>query len=127
MTNPVTVEHIAARFRPLSDQETVNAEAWIEDSWAILTEHRPTLDDDLDDSLVTESSVIRTVSAMVIRKLQNPDGKIEEAGDDYRFKRDDSTASGDLYVKGSELAAVTPSSSTGRTTNSVRLVAYGES
>lgn len=126
MDNPVTVEHVEARFRSLSDPERLNAEAWIEDAWEILTERRPELSDDLDAENVSVGSVVRTVCNMVIRKLQNPDGKSKESIDDYSFERDRSIASGDLYVKDSELFAVTPSSSR-RITNSVRLVAYGES
>lgn len=125
--NPVTVAHVEARFRSLSDSERVNAEAWIADSWAILLGHRPTLADDLEDLTVSENSVIRTICAMVIRRLMNPEGKSEESIDDYSYKRDPSTASGDLYVKSSELETVTPASTGPRSHRSVRLVAYGES
>lgn len=126
MANPVLVAHVEARFRPLSELEAINAEAWIEDVWSILLEHRPDLETDLDDETITENAVIRVVSEAVIRKLQNPDGKIEERGDDYGFKRHESTADGRLYVPQVDLTAVTPDASR-RTTNSVRLVAYGDS
>lgn len=122
--NPVEVPHIEARFRTLSDNEKVNAEAWIADSWEILTSRRPSLSDDMDASTVSDNAVIRVISAMVIRRLQNPEGKSEESIDDYSYKRDPSTASGDLYVKNSEIDVVTPAVTGPRRTNSVRLVTY---
>lgn len=124
--SPASVPDVEARFRPLSDSEKLNAEAWIADSWDILVGHRPDLPDQIDDA-VSASSVIRVICSMVIRRLQNPEGKSEESIDDYSYKRDPSTASGDLYVKNSELDSVTPSDTGPRRTNSVRLVAYGES
>lgn len=126
-TNPVEVAHVEARFRTLSDSERVNAEAWISDSWDMLVGMRPDLPDDLDNNVVSESSVIRSICSMVIRRLMNPEGKSEESIDDYSYKRDPSTASGDLYVKQTELDAVTPAATGPRRRNSVRLVAYGES
>lgn len=124
--NPASVGDVESRFRLLTDAERVNAEAWLADAWSILTTHRPNLPDDLDDpAAVSESEVRRVVANMVVRKLQNPDGKLEEAGDDYRFRRDSAVSSGELYASERELEAVTPASE-GRTRNSVRLVANRE-
>lgn len=126
MDNPVVVTDVESRYRLLSPGERTLAEAWIGDAWDILVSARPSLPDDLEDELVTESAVRRAICSMVIRKLQNPDGKLEERGDDYSFRRDSSTSSGELYASGTDLDAVTPASS-GSRHHSVRLVAYGES
>lgn len=127
MASPVSVADVEARFRLLTPSERTNAEAWIDDAWDILTTSRPALEDDIAADAVTLSTVRRVVSDMVIRKLQNPDGKIEERGDDYSFKRAPETASGTLYASDAELLAVTPAATvSGRSRNSVRLVAHGE-
>jgi len=124
MGNPTTVADIEQRWRPLSDQETINAAAYLGDAWWMLLGRRPTLEADMTAGTVASGNVIRVVSAMVLRILRNPDGMESEAVDDYRFTRHELMASGALYVTGDELADVTPGR---RGQRSVRLVAYGES
>jgi hypothetical protein len=41
---------------------------------------------------------------MVLRVLSNPDGKLEEEGDDYRYRLDAARSTGALYVSDAELA-----------------------
>ena len=123
MPNPATVDDIEARWRPLSDQETTNATAYLQDAWWLLLGRRPTLEDDLTNDKVSEGNVIRVVVAMVLRILKNPDGKVEESIDDYRYRRDALLASGLLSVTGDELADITPGR---RRRRSVRLVAYND-
>lgn len=40
----------------------------------------------------------------VLRKFRNPDGKSEEQIEDYRYRRDASTAGGSLYLTDDEIA-----------------------
>lgn len=123
MANPATVADLEARWRPLTTQETTNAEALLDDAWAILLMRRPNLEADIAAETVSEANVIRVVCAMVLRVLRNPDGKLEEAIDDYRYRRDSSLSGGLLYVSSDELADITPGR--GRR-KSVRLVIYGD-
>lgn len=123
MANPATVEDIEARWRPLSAQETTNAEALLDDAWALLLGRRPTLEADITAATVSEENAIRVVVAMVLRVLRNPDGKLEESIDDYSYRRDSATSTGGLYVTSDELADLTPGR---RRQRSVRLVAYGD-
>lgn len=122
--NPATVAHIEARWRPLTTQETTNATAFLGDAWWMLTSRRPSLEDDMMAGTVSEGNVIRVVTAMVLRILRNPEGKLEETIDDYRYRRDSLVSSGALHVTSDELADVTPGRARPR---SVRLVAHGES
>lgn len=123
MANPATVADVEARWRPLTAQETTNAEALLSDAWELLLGRRPTLEADLTAETISEGNVIRVICAMVLRVLRNPDGLSEEAIDDYRYKRDAILASGVLHVTPDELADVTP----GRARrSSVRLVIYGD-
>lgn len=123
MPNPTSTSDIAARWRPLTTQETTNADAFLADAWAMLLTRRPTLEADIAAGTVTDANVVRVVSAMVLRLLRNPDGKLSERIDDYSYTRDALVASGALHVTPDELADITP----GRQSNrSIRLAIYGE-
>lgn len=124
MPNPATISDIEDRFRVLTAAERVNAEAYLEDAWWLLTGRLPALEANLTAGTVKVGNVVRVVSAMVIRVLRNPEGKLEESIDDYRYRRDSLVSSGVLSVTDAELADLTPGST--RRTGSVRLVAYGE-
>ena len=45
---------------------------------------------------------------MVLRVMRNPEGKLEESIDDYRYRRDSATSSGALYLSPGELASLVP-------------------
>jgi hypothetical protein len=124
MPNPVTTPDIEAAWRPLSDQETLNAEAWLGHAWAIVLRRRPLIESWMADGSVPEGNVRYVVLSMVLRKLQNPEGKSDEAGDDYRFRRARGHATGELYLTAKELDELTPASLAGQTVGSVKLRAY---
>ena len=123
MANPASVDDIVARWRPLSAQEETNAEAFLEDAWDLLLTRRPNLEADITAGTVKEASARRVVVAMALRVLRNPDGKVEESIDDYRYRRDALLASGVLHVTDDELADVTPGR---RQRRSIRLVTLGD-
>ena len=125
MPNPVTVADVADRYWvPLTDQQTANVGVWVGDAWELLTTRRPGLEAAVSAGTVSQRNVVRVVSSMVIRVLDNPAGKSEESIDDYRYKRDQLVASGVLHVTDAELGVLTPSVVGGR--RSVRLVVYGD-
>jgi hypothetical protein len=120
----VQVTDIEARWRPLSGQDRTVAQSLLADAWALLTSRRPQLEADIASGSVSTASVVRVVSAMVIRVLRNPDGKLQESVDDYSYRRDSLVSSGVLHVTDSELADLTPAGRARR--SSVRLVVYGD-
>jgi hypothetical protein len=124
MSNPATITDIEDRFRPLTDAEKVNARAYLDDAWSLLTGRLPSLEANLAAGTVHISNAVRVVANMVVRVLRNPDGKLEESIDDYRYRRDALLSSGALTVTDEELADLTPNGP--RRVNSVRLVAYGD-
>lgn len=113
MPNPATIVDLENRWRPLADQEITNALAYLDDAWWLLTTRRPTLEADITAGTVLEGNVVRVVSAMVLRVLRNPEGKVDESIDDYRYRRHELVASGVLHVTDDELASVTPASAAG--------------
>ena len=124
MALTVLVSDLEARWRPLSTSEGFVALAYLADALNEVVVRRPTLAADVTAGLVTQASLVRVVTAMVLRVLKNPDGKGEESIDDYRYKRDAVIASGALYVSDDELRLITgvviPRA------RGVRLVAHGE-
>ena len=124
MANPATIADVEARWRSLSAEENLNALAFLEDAWALLLSRRPTLEADITAGTVSRANAVRVVAAMVIRVLRNPDGKLEESIDDYRYRRDQVVSSGLLHVTAEELADITPVGY--RRAKSVRLIAHGE-
>jgi hypothetical protein len=123
--NPVTVVDLESRWRPLTDIERTNAEAFLGDAWWLLTGRRATLETDMEDGTVSIGNVVRVVSAMVLRILKNPEGKAQESIDDYAFRRHELVSSGLLHVTDDELRDVTPAVSR-RRSRSVRLVVHGD-
>ncbi len=73
------------------------------DAWAVLLTRSPTIETRLASGSVSTSVVVAVVSAMVLRVLRNPDGKVAETIDDYSWRRADGQASGFLYVSDDEL------------------------
>lgn len=124
MALTVLVSDLEARWRPLTASESIVAQSFLDDALNEVVVRRPSLAADITAGLVTQASLIRVVTSMVLRVLKNPDGKSEESIDDYRFKRDDLLAAGALYITDDELALLTgvpvPR------VRSVRLVAHGE-
>lgn len=122
--SPATVDDIEARWRPLTAQETTNAATFLSDAWTMLRERLPLLEGNIADGKVSEASVIRVLSAMVLRVLRNPNGYDSETVDDYTYRRNAIMASGMLAVTADELADLTPGR---KRRSSVRLVSYGDS
>lgn len=124
MLIPASTSDIEARFyRELTDREKIIAPQLLGDAWAILVSRRPSIGDDIDANTVAAESVRRVLVAMVGRVLSNPEGKSEEAIDDYRYRRDTLVSAGLLYVTPEELADITPGR---RRRSSNRLTIYGQ-
>lgn len=106
--NPAVVADLVERWRPLTAQETINAQAYLGDAWWLLTGRRRNLELDMAAGDVSEGNVVRVVCAIVLRLLRNPEGKLEESIDDYRYRRDQLVSSGALHVTDDELADLSP-------------------
>lgn len=111
MANPATTADIESRWRPLSSQEEVNASTFLDDAWEILQMRVAGLDALITAGTVTAAAAKAVLCAMVLRVLKNPDGKRQEAIDDYSWTRDQAVADGSMYVSAEELDLLTPASS----------------
>jgi len=125
MSNPVTPSDVADRWRPLTDDETLLAAALLDDAWALLKARDVTIDTRATAGTLDAGLLRMVETAMVLRVMRNPDGKKQEAIDDYSWTRDNAVSAGLLYVGDDELALLrAPYTKTTR--GSVRLVAYGD-
>lgn len=114
MSNPVYVDLIEARFRPLTAEESPVAEALIDDAWAVLLATVPDVDARMASGATSRELVISVVSAMVLRVLRNPNGIRSWSVDDYSETRDNSVAAGSLFVSPDEVALLTGRASSTR-------------
>jgi hypothetical protein len=107
-TNPATAADLQHRsIKTLSANEVTVGGYLLTDAWNILLASRPSIATRLDAlplDTAFQALVIQVECAMVLRVLSNPDGKLEEEGDDYRYRLDAARSTGALYVSDAELA-----------------------
>ena len=108
MAGPATTTDLQNRsLRTLTSGELEAGDYLLEDAYTILLARVPSVADRLaavPADLVFRALVVQIQCAMVMRVLNNPDGKFEEAGDDYRYRRDSAVSTGMLYLADSEFA-----------------------
>ena len=94
-------------LRTLTSQELAVGSVLLADAWGVLTTRVTGLDDryaavPTDTALV--SLIVQVQCAMVLRVLNNPDGKLQESQDDYSYRLDSAVSTGALYVSDAEIA-----------------------
>lgn len=106
-TNPATASDLQARsLRTLSAEELSVGEVLLGDAWNILLARVPSVATRLDVlplDTAFKALVVQVECAMVLRVLANPDGKLEERGDDYSYRIDSARSTGALYLSDAEL------------------------
>lgn len=121
MPNPATTADIESRWRPLSAQEDINAQTFLDDAWVMLKRRMTLLGVDIEALIATDDAlpedertlsadVVRVLATAVLRVMKNPDGKSRESIDDYSWARSEATASGLLYFADDELDGLVPGS-----------------
>lgn len=104
MAGPATDDDLKARsFRTLSSAEITVGETLLEDAYTIILVRVPSAADRLTDAAF-KGLVVQVQCAMVLRVLRNPDGKLEESIDDYRYRLDQAVSTGALYLSDAEVA-----------------------
>ncbi len=112
MANPATPADVIKRWRPLSSQETLNAQTFLDDAWVMLKRRMALLGVNIEDLIGAdddlEADVIRVIATAVLRVMKNPDGKSRESIDDYSWSRDEAVSAGLLYFADDELDGLVP-------------------
>ena len=112
MTNPATTDDLVARWRPLSDQETLNGQTFLDDAWLMLRRRFTDLETGVTDDADLSAEVVRVMATAVLRVMKNPDGVRQESIDDYSWTRDQATSAGLLYFTDEEIDAISATPST---------------
>jgi hypothetical protein len=73
-------------------------------AWNMILSKIPTAAVRITTDEVFLQNVIDVQVDAVLRFLNNPDGKLEESGDDYSFRRDANTSTGAVFISDSEFA-----------------------
>lgn len=112
-TNPATGNDLLRRsLRTLSDSELAVGTTLLDDAWIAILTRVPSVATRLDTlplDATFQSLVIQIECAMVLRVLNNPDGKLEETGDDYSYRLDAAVSTGALYLTDGEAGLLTAS------------------
>lgn len=95
---------VADRWRPLTAAEAAVADVLLADASGIVRSMVPGVDERIADGSLSAALVASTVVRAVLRVLRNPDGKVQEAVDDYSYRRADGVADGSLYISDADLA-----------------------
>jgi hypothetical protein len=100
-----TIDDLKDRsLRPLTDAEQAAGVVLLEDAWAVLVAQVPSIPERVSADNAFAALVVQVQCTMVLRVLRNPDGKLEEQIDDYRWRRDSAVSTGALYATEAELA-----------------------
>lgn len=111
MANPATTDDLVSRWRPLSAQEEVNGQTFLDDGWRLLGLRIPDLQAKVTAGVDDYSGlVVATLAVAVLRVMKNPDGKRQESIDDYSWTRDQAVSAGLLYFTTQELDDLNPGS-----------------
>lgn len=105
-SNPATALDLSNRsLRTLSYEELKVGVNLLSDAFNIIVTTVPSVATRLDAVPLDtrfQSLVVQIECAMVLRLLNNPDGKLEESADDYSYRLDQAVSSGALYLSDAE-------------------------
>lgn len=110
--NPATPTDLELRWRPLTTDERGVATYLLDDAWELIQARVPKVKERVDDGSLPTGLVIAVETSMVLRVLRNPEGKRQEAIDDYSWTRDQAVSSGLLYLADEELSLLSPAGAT---------------
>lgn len=108
-----TLSDVQARLgRPITDQAEVDqVNAWIADTDVLIRARVPDIDERVAAGTPPATTMTMVVANVVIRKLKNPDGKVQEGLDDYNYRLNENARRGELFLTDEEWSLIlsTPS------------------
>lgn len=122
------VDDVAARLgRPITDaDERRQVQAWLDDVELIIRAAIPDLDALVEAGEIDAQALAMVEANAVVRKVRNPDGKMQERIDDYSYGYSQDAARGDLYLTDDEWALILPHGSRGAWTIAPGHRPYGQ-
>lgn len=108
--------------RPTADPvEARQVVAWIGDVESLILARIPDFPERIEAGAPSAAVVTMVVCNAVIRKINNPDGKVSEGVDDYQYRYNEQTRKGELFLTDEEWALLSPAGQEGAFT----IVPYG--
>lgn len=108
-----TWSDVERRFsRDLTEREKIQVTEWLDDVESTILTRIPNLAELIAAGTLQQRTVVKIEAQVVLRKLDNPQGKLTERIDDYSWTRDSSTATGQIELTDGEWEELTPSAST---------------
>ena len=109
------VTDVATRLgRPITDaDEIAQVNAWLGDISALIEARIPDIADRVAGGVPSTAVVAMVEANAVIRKVQNPEGKVSEDIDDYRYRLNENARRGELFLTDEEWALLEPGSGEG--------------
>jgi len=110
-----TITDIQARMGRsyASADEQAQWQAWLDDVEARILQRIPDLTERIVAGSPSQAVVIAVISDVVIRKINNPTGKLQERIDDYSYGLTASAATSDLMPTPEEWAQLMPAARSG--------------
>ena len=103
MASPATVTDLSNRsLRTLTSAQVTVGGFLLDDAWSVIGAKLPSAIDRVTTGTAFKALVVQVQCAMVLRVLNNPDGKFEESSDDYSYRRDQAVSTGMLYLSDAE-------------------------
>jgi hypothetical protein len=125
MANPATSDDLVARsLRTLTDQEITVGGTLLGDAWNVIVSRVPEAENRLSNTTFSDL-VVQIECAMVLRVLNNPDGKRSETIDDYQYQLDQAVSTGALYLSDAEYGLLTAGDSTSDTAFTIKPSGWG--
>lgn len=103
-----TSEDVESAWRPLTDAEIVVVDFYLEFISAIIRSKVSGIDDRITAGTLDGALANGVAVTAVVRYLRNPEGKRQEAIEDYSYQRDTTVSSGLLYLTDGEIALLSP-------------------
>lgn len=104
------VHDVATRLgRPITDpDEVAQVLAWLTDVEAMIRARIPNLDLRVAEECPAADVVTMVEASAVVRKVLNPEGKVSEDIDDYRYRLSENSSRGELFLTEEEWALLSP-------------------
>lgn len=103
MANPVSVLDLQNRWRPLTDEEIPIAQALLDDAWEIMLARVPGIESRITSGDLRPGLVVKIACEAVKPVMQNPEGFMQEAIEDWQGRRDATTSTGKLILTDDDL------------------------
>ena len=106
-----TIEAVEIELgRPITDQaKRQQVESWIRRVEAIVIGRCPDIEQRIADGDLDAALVASVIAGAVVRKIRNPDGKVQEGVDDYSYRLNENTRKGELFLTDEEWGLICPS------------------